>query len=616
MRSRLRHDAGLAGVFGCSTARGQGFSSRDMSFQPLARAWRPRRFEDLVGQAHVVRALSYALDHDQLHHALLFSGTRGVGKTTLARIIAKCLNCEHGVSSQPCRDDASACATCREIDSGRFVDLIEVDAASRTGVDDTRALMDNVAYAPTVGRTKVYLIDEVHMLTKHSFNALLKTFEEPPPGVEFVLATTEPEKIPVTILSRCLQFPLKRLPVPQIAEQLRHVAKEESLSVDDTALLQIARAADGSMRDALSLVDQGLAFGGGRLDGETVDQMLGSVAGDRIQTLVGAIIDADSRAAMQALDDLYADGIDVHYVLDAIATAWQRIATIQIVGTCVDESDESWQAMAERSDPKAVQIFYDIAVAGIRHLSFAPDPLVGARMTVLRMLAFVPGERDPATQEPVGRDNAERGPFQTHASAPHPVSEANAHSLDSSYEAKSDSGHADKPASDPNSPEAQPSQRESASWTADVSHQTGRGFIGQSKVPADWHALVSRLDVSGLSAQLAANAVCEYLDHERVDLILAESRRFLLSATARDGLAAALAAFWGDPDGGPKLSIRVANIGDDTPAKRREQAEARAREAARAAIENDPFVNKLKERLGASVRPETVKPARDGRANP
>ncbi|WP_111746474.1 DNA polymerase III subunit gamma/tau [Salinisphaera orenii] len=610
-----------------------------MSFQPLARSWRPRRFEDIVGQAHVVQALSYALDHDQLHHALLFSGTRGVGKTTLARIIAKCLNCERGVSSRPCPDDDSACAVCREIDAGRFVDLIEIDAASRTGVDDTRALMDNVAYAPTVGRTKVYLIDEVHMLSKHSFNALLKTFEEPPPGVEFVLATTEPEKIPVTILSRCLQFPLKRLPPPQIVNQLRHVATREALTVDDAALEQIAHAADGSMRDALSLVDQGLAFGVGQLNESTVHEMLGTVAGDRIERLVGAVVDADASAAMNALDALYADGIDTRYVLDAVATALQRLATIQIVGAPVDESDQVWQETALRADAGTVQVCYDIAIAGIRDLVYAPDPLVGTRMTILRMLAFVPGAASGGSQylgdaavvggKPEQRQQTESvqpssatTPSQTATdsqkaneaiadTATDVVSEHAGEAIAGvGVPSETDKGDAAAP---PDPVETAHMQPDNDPGAADSSSETD-GTRNRA-LPDDWHTLVSKLDISGLSAQLGTNAVCERLDDQRVELILAESRRFLLNGSARSGLVEALAAFLGPDAQPPELSIRIADTGNDTPADRNQRAVEQAHDKAREAIEKDPFVNRLKERLGANVRPETIQPARDDRAN-
>ncbi|AWN17541.1 DNA polymerase III subunit gamma/tau [Salinisphaera sp. LB1] len=389
-----------------------------MSFQALARTWRPRRFDQLVGQEHVVRALTHALDGDKLHHALLFSGTRGVGKTTLARIIAKCLNCERGVSASPCVGE-EACATCREIDEGRYVDLIEVDAASRTGVDDTRDLMDNVQYAPTRGRTKVYLIDEVHMLTKHSFNALLKTLEEPPPRVQFLLATTEPEKIPVTILSRCLQFPLKRLSATRIADRLRHIVDAESLSADEEALAELARGADGSMRDGLSLLDQAVAFGGGHLDVDGVRDMLGTIGEARVAELIDAVIDAQATVALIALESLYAQGIDMRYLLEAIATAWQHIATVQVVGEAIDDESARWQASADRLDPRVTQLFYDITVAGIRDLPNAPDPLVGVKMSVLRMLAFAPvGSDNPVPASTSSPAPASRGPQAPEQGAP------------------------------------------------------------------------------------------------------------------------------------------------------------------------------------------------------
>lgn len=382
-----------------------------MSFQALARTWRPRRFDQLVGQAHVVRALTHALDSDKLHHALLFSGTRGVGKTTLARIIAKCLNCENGVSATPCAGD-ELCGTCREIDDGRYVDLIEVDAASRTGVDDTRELMDNVQYAPTRGRTKVYLIDEVHMLTKHSFNALLKTLEEPPPRVQFLLATTEPEKIPVTILSRCLQFPLKRLPVAQIADRLRYIIDAESLEADDEALIELARGADGSMRDGLSLLDQAVAFGGGRLALDDVRDMLGTIGEARVIELVNAVIDARALDALTALEALYAQGVDMRYLLEAMATAWQQIATVQVLGEAVDDDSERWLESAQRVDARSTQVLYDITLAGLRDFVHAPDPLVGVKMSILRMLAFAPAEPENTatpTSQPQGAVSGQGG---------------------------------------------------------------------------------------------------------------------------------------------------------------------------------------------------------------
>ncbi|ROO32395.1 DNA polymerase III subunit gamma/tau [Salinisphaera orenii] len=688
-----------------------------MSFQALARTWRPRRFDELVGQTHVVRALTHALEQDQLHHALLFSGTRGVGKTTLARIIAKCLNCEHGVTAHPCRGD-DACGTCREIDEGRFVDLIEVDAASRTGVDDTRDLMDNVQYAPTRGRSKVYLIDEVHMLSKHSFNALLKTLEEPPPRVQFLLATTEPEKIPVTILSRCLQFPLKRLPVAEISAQLQTVVDAESLSVEEGALTEIARAADGSMRDGLSLLDQAIAFGGGRLESEAVREMLGTLGQARVAELVTAIVDADAATALEALAALYAQGIDMRYLLDALATAWQHIATIQIVGDVVDEEAEPWRETAARADAATVQVLYDITLAGVRDLAHAPDPLVGVKMTVLRMLAFVPagaatghsnapgGSERPAKpraeparsgpaalREQLGRSTATGShqadtPATPQATAEEPVANGQAGepngqpaarpsspqetstvpAADSSppeppepapetpppavsskppaedaepgtavprTESKPDAATAPSPTPTPTptpteaTPVAEPKpERETESEAAPAAEpapateatpaepagsnveqsSTGDDAAGRDH-PEDWHALVPRLEVSGFGAQLANNGVCRHLDEKQVVLELARSNEFLATAGAKRKLEAALAAYWA-PQPAPKLSVEFVDEARDTPAQRQEQdAEARQRDAI-ASIENDPFVHRLRDRLGAQLRADTIKPNR------
>lgn len=662
-----------------------------MSFQALARTWRPRRFDELVGQGHVVRALTHALEHDKLHHALLFSGTRGVGKTTLARIIAKCLNCDHGVSAHPCRGD-DACATCREIDEGRFVDLIEVDAASRTGVDDTRELMDNVQYAPTRGRTKVYLIDEVHMLSKHSFNALLKTLEEPPPRVQFLLATTEPEKIPVTILSRCLQFPLKRLPVAEIAAQLRHIVDAESLSAQEEALTELARAADGSMRDGLSLLDQAIAFGGGELAADEVRDMLGTIGQARIGELVDAIIAPDAPAALEALAALYAQGIDMRYLLEALATAWQHIATIQIVGEAVDEAAEPWTDAASRAHATSVQVFYDICLAGIRDLAHAPDPLIGIKMAVLRMLAFAPAATDDGhTDEPTrskatpsdpgsggtlgGKSSAQQAAAQMRAQLAGKNRPAGTESEPESAAEKAQEPEpavADTTQIPPSEP--RPSTPVSAKEPADPpQRQTpSAAAVGQSPTPAqisesddraepvngdghrhgaaadraapaateqlaedpdsgahrpepvaaevattqsgadhpeDWAALVPKLGVFGFAAQLANNGRCKHLDDAQVVLELARANEFLAIPSARDALQSALAKHW-SPAQAPRLMIEYVDQARDTPAQRIEQdAQARQRDAVDA-IENDPVVRQLKDRLGARVRPETIKPYR------
>ncbi|MDE1922981.1 MAG: DNA polymerase III subunit gamma/tau, partial [Gammaproteobacteria bacterium] len=361
-----------------------------MSYVVLARKWRPKKFSEMVGQEHVLRALANALDTGKVHHAFLFTGTRGVGKTTVARILAKSLNCEVGAGSNPC----GVCAACREIDEGRFVDLIEVDAASRTKVDDTRDLLDRVQYAPTRGRYKVYLIDEVHMLSTHSFNALLKTLEEPPPHVKFLLATTDPQKLPVTVLSRCLQFSLKRLSAAMIGERLRFIADAEELRFEPAALALIARAADGSMRDALSLLDQCIAFGGGDLSEKNARAMLGTIDRRHVVRLVEDLSRSDGPGLLATIRDLDQDVPDYDRALVELAAYLQRVAIVQVVPESAqgesEFADEDLARLAGALTPEDVQLYYQIAVMGRRDLNLAPDPRIGFEMTLLRMLAFRP----------------------------------------------------------------------------------------------------------------------------------------------------------------------------------------------------------------------------------
>lgn len=360
-----------------------------MSYQVLARKWRPRTFREMVGQEHVLKALINALDHNRLHHAYLFTGTRGVGKTTIARILARCLNCEVGISSAPCGE----CSACREINEGRFIDLIEVDAASRTKVEDTRELLDNVQYAPTRGRFKIYLIDEVHMLSNHSFNALLKTLEEPPAHVKFLLATTDPQKLPITILSRCLQFNLKNMSPERIVQHLHHVLQEEMVPFDEAALWQLARSADGSMRDALSLTDQAIAFGSGKVAASDVTAMLGTIDHKLIEQLMTALIQGDGAALLKAVAHFAEQSPDYHSALGDLITLLHRIAIAQALPEAVDNSygdREQILKFAMELAPEEVQLFYQTGLLGRRDLPLAPDPRSGFEMTLLRMLAFKP----------------------------------------------------------------------------------------------------------------------------------------------------------------------------------------------------------------------------------
>ena len=360
-----------------------------MSYQVLARKWRPASFEQMVGQEHVLQALINALDSERLHHAYLFSGTRGVGKTTVARIFAKSLNCDTGISSKPC----GKCSSCLEIDEGRSVDLIEIDAASRTGVEDMRELLDNVQYAPTRGRFKIYLIDEVHMLSKHSFNALLKTLEEPPPHIKFLLATTDPQKLPVTVLSRCLQFNLKRMLKQQILSHLQYLLDEEKIEFELGALASLASAADGSMRDALSLLDQAIAYGAGSVLQDTVEVMLGAVSGDYLFKLIDALLLQDSAAMIREARNITSHNPDYQRVCAEMISLLQQIALHQSgidVESENDLLDERIAGLATQMSMEETQLYYQIMLQGRHDLDISPDQALGFEMLMLRLLAFSP----------------------------------------------------------------------------------------------------------------------------------------------------------------------------------------------------------------------------------
>ena len=369
-----------------------------MNYQVLARKWRPRFFDEMVGQEHVLRALINSLNNQQLHHAYLFTGTRGVGKTTIARILAKCLNCEEGISARPCGE----CGSCKEISEGRFVDLIEVDAASRTRVEDTRELLENVQYAPTRGRYKVYLIDEVHMLSTHSFNALLKTLEEPPAHVKFLLATTDPQKLPITVLSRCLQFNLKNMPAEKIVDYLHTILNAEKVQYEEPALWQLGRAAQGSMRDALSLTDQAIAYGEGFISEDNVHAMLGTMDRGRLFKIAEVMAKADASAVMAEIDSMAEHSPDYDEVIQGLLTIWHKVALGQVVPAAIDNNEgerAAILALAEAMQPEDVQLYYQIGVSGRADLALAPNARQGFEMLVLRMLAF-----RPVTEAPVDLD--------------------------------------------------------------------------------------------------------------------------------------------------------------------------------------------------------------------
>ena len=360
-----------------------------MSYQVLARKWRPRNFTEMVGQEHVVQALVNALDSERLHHAYLFSGTRGVGKTTIARIFAKSLNCDQGLSSKPCGE----CASCTEVDQGRSVDLIEIDAASRTGVDDMRELLDNVQYAPTRGRFKIYLVDEVHMLSKHSFNALLKTLEEPPPHIKFLLATTDPQKLPVTVLSRCLQFNLKRMSRQQILSHLQYLTDQEKVEAETAAMVLLSSAADGSMRDALSLLDQAIACGGGSVSLSTTEVMLGTISRDYLVKIFDSLVQQDAAGLVREARNVIAYNPDYQRVCAEMISLLHQMALYQSEAEIEPEDDwmgEQIIGLSARLSSEEIQLYYQIMLQGRHDLSLSPDGAVGFEMLMLRLLAFSP----------------------------------------------------------------------------------------------------------------------------------------------------------------------------------------------------------------------------------
>ncbi|OGA35937.1 MAG: DNA polymerase III, subunit gamma and tau [Betaproteobacteria bacterium RIFCSPLOWO2_12_FULL_64_23] len=531
-----------------------------MSYQVLARKWRPRNFASLVGQEHVVRALTHALEQQRLHHAYLFTGTRGVGKTTIARILAKALNCETGISSTPC----GVCSACTEIDSGRFVDLIEIDAATNTGIDDMRELQDNALYAPTRGRFKVFVIDEVHMLSKQAFNSMLKTFEEPPEHIKFILATTDPQKIPVTVLSRCLQFNLKQMAREAIYDHLGYILQQEGSSAEPLALRLIARAAQGSMRDALSLLDQAIAYAGGKVSEDAVRAMLGTIDQDYLFKLLDGLAQQDIKAMLDVAGEMESRSLSFDSALQDLATLLHQIALAQSAPEALGQDRperERILALAQQFDAEELQLHYQIALHGRRDLALAPDEYAGFSMSLMRMLAFRPAEASGAAAPapampgaPIARDAATAVP------APAP-----------------------------------PGARSGAAAAA----ASGAAFDG------DWPMLANRLKVSGVARQLAQQSELRGFDGERMELGLAFSAKHLADRTYQDKLRAALQEHFGKP---VALKIVIGEISGNTAAVQA-QGERQARQGkALEAIQGDAFVRDLMDIFDATIVGDSVKP--------
>ena len=520
-----------------------------MSYQVLARKWRPRNFREMVGQEHVLRALINALDNDQLHHAYLFTGTRGVGKTTVARIFAKSLNCEAGVSSQPCGE----CSACREIDEGRFVDLIEVDAASRTKVDETRELLENVQYAPTRGRYKVYLIDEVHMFSGHSFNALLKTLEEPPPHVKFLLATTDPQRLPVTVLSRCLQFNLKRLPLSRISEYLQGMAAKEGVTAEAGALQELARAADGSMRDALSLLDQAIAYGGGQVLEADVRAMLGTIERRHLYEVLRALAQHDGEALLAQVAQFSEQALDYEGFLAELLSLLQRVAVAQVVSEGVAGSFRDGEEVAELAallPVEDVQLYYQIGMLGRRDLPLAPDPKGGLEMILLRMLAFRPGQT-PVRIAPTSAHQPAR------AAAPAPAEKTEP-----------------------------------------------RKAVAAEK-DASWESMIQVMALKGMLRQFAENCTLVKREGPHVQLALDPAHGHLRSGNLEQRLQRALSEY---SEVSVQLDVLIEQAAEETPARRQARMTEARQQAAEEAIAGDEHVKAFQDTFNAQVRPESVRP--------
>ena len=548
-----------------------------MSYQVLARKWRPKSFASLVGQEHVVRALTHALTDQRLHHAYLFTGTRGVGKTTLARILAKAFNCETGITATPC----GVCSACTEIDSGRFVDLLEVDAATNTKVDEMRQLLENAVYAPTRGRFKVYVIDEVHMLSNSAFNAMLKTLEEPPEHVKFILATTDPQKIPVTVLSRCLQFNLKQMTPPLIAGHLKHILEVEAISAETGALNLISRSAAGSMRDALSLLDQAIAHGAGKVEEAQVREMLGSVDLDYLFNILDALLAGDVAGMLQVADDMTTRSLSFDAALQELASLFTRLQVAQLAPQSVaDDLPERARILdlAERFDPEYVQLAYQIAVHGRKELPLAPDEQAGFIMTLLRLFTFRPAlasDAPAATARPVPQPKPK-------SIAPAPVAKPIAQpTVAQAIEPEPVPAPAAEPVKSTSIPVSAPSEDH------------------------DWHAILASLNLGGMARELAQHCALRRVDGNNVMLCLSPTHRHLQMKPAQDKLQQSLSEYFARP---VQLSIELEEITGDTPAAVAQQRKTERQDRAVAAVEQDEFVRGVIDMFDATLIESSIKP--------
>lgn len=578
-----------------------------MSYQVLARKWRPKSFDTLVGQTHVVRALTHALEQNRLHHAYLFTGTRGVGKTTLSRILAKALNCETGVTATPC----GVCSACTEIDSGRFIDYLEMDAASNRGVDEMTALLEKAIYAPTRGRYKVYMIDEVHQLTGHAFNAMLKTLEEPPEHVKFIIATTDPQKIPVTVLSRCLQFNLKQMPPAHIVDHLTHVLTQEGIPFDAGALRHLAKAAAGSMRDALSLLDQAIAHGAGKVEEQGVRDMLGTVGDEHLYAVLDGLRSGDAVAMLNTAADMEARSLSFESALRELGVLLHRIAVAQLAPASI--ADEAERARltpyAEALDAEFVQLAYQIVLQGTNDLPHAPDEATGFSMTLLRMVAFRPEQ--PSALHASTRQAPLLAPqprLNVPVQPPTPQGYVPAHVPEYAPEPQAAAPRVQQAVSASTPAHAKPASQAAPAQPAALAMQAASGK--QTLHADDWHNMLAQLRLQGMARQLAYH--CEWLsqDGAQVTLRLGREHRALQLPAAQEKLQAALSSHLGQPI---RLAIELGELASASMAQKLSAEQRERMGAAMASLEGDAFVRELIEQFDgeldeASVRPVDANP--------
>jgi len=558
-----------------------------MSYQVLARKWRPKSFATLVGQEHVVKALTHALTQQRLHHAYLFTGTRGVGKTTIARIMAKALNCETGLTATPC----GVCSSCTEIDTGRFIDYIELDAASNRGVEDMTQLLERATYAPTRGRYKVYVIDEVHQLSGHAFNAMLKTLEEPPEHVKFILATTDPQKIPVTVLSRCLQFNLKQMPQHHIVSHLSNVLTQENIPFEEPALRQLARAASGSMRDSLSLLDQAIAHGAGEVKEAGVRDMLGTVGDDYLFALLDGLAAFDIHALIAVADQMATRSLSFEAALQELATLFHRIALAQMAPDALTDPAEKarLEKYATAFDPEFLQLCYQIAIHGRDDLRLAPDEYAGFTMTLMRLVAFRPETEAPKRAAPL------RAPTlapSIRKSAPAPaVAPVSATEVRAEERVEPQA-------------EAQPQPRVEEPVSSFAAPQVKASNPGNY----DWHDISAQLKLVGMARQLAHHCELAGVDQHTITLRLPPLHKHLLSPPAQAKLQSELERHFGRS---VRLVVQIEDAAGETPVARSNNIKRERLERAVAAIEEDPFVREVVEIFDATINEATIKPIGD-----